>query len=315
MKLQQLRYFLEVCRCRLNISEAAEKLFTSQPGISKQIKLLEEELGVSLFVRHGKRLAALTPPGEAVVAIVERIFHDVRSIRNIGTEFADHDAGHLTIATTPTLARYVLPPLVAAFLRDHPKVSLSLIPASPAVADRLALDGEVDFTINAEADPERTGLNRISAQSWQRCLLLPKTHPLAQNDTPISAQTLLQQQLVGYAAAQDDTALQQLCETHALPWPDIVLSSSDPDIIKTYVRAGVGLGLLADTAYHAEHDADLCCVPLSHLFAPTFTCIAVRPDAYLRGYAYDFMAHYLPNLNRSQIRQMLQGMVGEDFSI
>lgn len=315
MKLQQLRYFLEVCRCHLNISEAAEKLFTSQPGISKQIKLLEEELGVSLFVRHGKRLVALTPPGEAVVEIAERIFRDVRSIRNIGTEFAGHDEGRLTIATTPTLARYVLPSVVAEFLHDHPKVSLSLVPASPAVADRLAADGEVDFAINAEADPERSGLRRISGQPWQRCLLVPRQHSLAQQAEPIAVETLLRLPLVAYAAAENDAALQHLCDTASLPLPQIVLSSSDPDIIKTYVRAGVGVGLLADTAYHAQDDADLCCLPLPHLFAPTFTCIAVRPDAYLRGYAYDFMQRYLPHLSRSHIQQVLQGTVGEDFSI
>ena len=152
MKLQQLRYFLEVYRCNLNISEAAEILFTSQPGISKQIKLLEDELGVQLLYGTGKRIVAVTPPGQAVLEIAERIFRDVQSIRNIGTEFAEQDSGHLTIATTYTQARHVLPPVVAEFFRQYPKVGLSLVPAEPSAVDRMVAEGLADFAINSEAD-------------------------------------------------------------------------------------------------------------------------------------------------------------------
>lgn len=315
MKLQQLRYFLEVYRCNLNISEAAEILFTSQPGISKQIKLLEDELGVALFVRHGKRIVSVTPPGKAVLTIAERIFRDVQSIRNIGTEFSEHDRGQLTIATTHTQARHVLPPVVTEFLRRYPKVKLSLMPAAPAVIDRMVADGQADFAINSEIDPRYQELRRITARPWNRCLLAPKTHPLAQAGTAPNLAELSAAALVSYTDADDDTALREAFAGSTLPLPEVALTSADTDIIKTYVRAGVGIGLLADLAYDPDADADLACISVSHLFKPAFTHIVLRQDTYLRGYAYEFMQLYLPGLTRERIEQALYQPISEDFSI
>ncbi|MDO4693988.1 MAG: LysR substrate-binding domain-containing protein [Eikenella sp.] len=315
MKLQQLRYFLEVSRRNLNISEAAEVLFTSQPGISKQIKLLEDELGVSLFVRHGKRIVSLTPPGQAVVEIAERIFRDVQNIRNIGTEFAEQDSGRLTVATTHTQARYVLPAVVTAFLRLYPKVKLSLIPAAPAVIDQMVADGRVDFAINSEAELRDAALRRITAHAWRRCVLVPQGHALAGMERPLAREDLAGVPLVTYADVADDSALQMVFAGTGLALPETALASADPDIIKTYVRAGIGVGLLADAAYDGQADADLACIPAGHLFRPAFTHIVVRQDTYLRGYAFEFMRLYLPQLSREQIEQRLYRPISEDFSI
>ncbi|AZR58702.1 LysR substrate-binding domain-containing protein [Eikenella corrodens] len=314
MKLQQLRYFLEVYRCNLNISEAAEILFTSQPGISKQIKLLEDELGVQLFVRHGKRIVAVTPPGQAVLEIAERIFRDVQSIRNIGTEFAEQDSGRLTIATTYTQARHVLPPVVAEFFRQYPKVGLSLLPAEPSAVDRMVAEGLADFAINSEADARHSELRHISARAWNRCVLVPQGHALAGKGR-IGLADLSSVPLIGYTDAEQDTALQQAFAGSGLALPQVALSSMDAGVIKTYVRAGLGVGLVADTAYDPQRDADLVCLPADHLFKPAFTYIVVRQDAYLRNYAYDFMQLYLPSLTRKRIEQALYEPIREDFSI
>ena len=234
MKLQQLRYFLEVYRCNLNISEAAEILFTSQPGISKQIKLLEDELGVQLFVRHGKRIVAVTPPGQAVLDIAERIFRDVQSIRNIGTEFAEQDSGRLTIATTYTQARHVLPPVVAEFFRQYPKVGLSLLPAEPSAVDRMVAEGLADFAINSEADARHSELRHISARAWNRCVLVPQGHALAGKGR-IGLADLSSVPLIGYTDAEQDAALQQAFAGSGLTLPQVALSSMDAGVIKTYV--------------------------------------------------------------------------------
>lgn len=315
MKLQQLRYFLEVSRRNLNISEAAEVLFTSQPGISKQIKLLEDELGVSLFVRHGKRIVSLTPPGQAVVEIAERIFRDVQNIRNVGTEFAEQDSGRLTVATTHTQARYVLPQVVTAFLRRYPKVKLSLIPAAPMAIDQMVADGRVDLAVNSEVALQDANLRRVTAHPWHRCVLVPRGHAWAQMARPLVREDLAGVPLVTYADVADDSALQQVFAGTGLPWPETALASTDPDIIKTYVRAGIGVGLLADVAYDAEADGDLVCLPAGHMFYPAFTHIVVRQDTYLRGYAFEFMQLYLPQLSREQIEQRLYRPISEDFSI
>ena len=276
MKLQQLRYFLEVYRCNLNISEAAEILFTSQPGISKQIKLLEDELGVQLFVRHGKRIVAVTPPGQAVLEIAERIFRDVQSIRNIGTEFAEQDSGHLTIATTYTQARHVLPPVVAEFFRQYPKVGLSLVPAEPSAVDRMVAEGLVDFAINSEADARHSELRHISARAWNRCVLVPQGHELADKNR-ISLADLSSMPLIGYTEAGQDTALQQAFSSSGLALPQVVLSSMDAGVIKTYVRAGLGVGLLADAAYDPQRDADLVCLPaIIHLYRGAAGCLPAQ---------------------------------------
>lgn len=314
MKLQQLRYFLEVYRCNLNISEVAEILFTSQPGISKQIKLLEDELGVQLFVRHGKRIAAVTPPGQAVLEIAERIFRDVQSIRNIGTEFAEQDSGRLTVATTHTQARHVLPPVVSEFFRLYPKVELSLVPAEPSAVDLMVADGLADFAINSEADEHHSELRYISARSWNRCVLVPKGHALAGKGR-IDLADLSAVPLIGYTDVAQDAALQTAFAGSGLALPKVVLSSVDAGVIKTYVRAGLGAGLLADAAYDPQRDDDLVCLRADHLFKPSFTYIVVRQDAYLRNYAYDFMQLYLPGLSKERIERALYEPIREDFSI
>lgn len=313
MKLQQLRYFLEVCRRRLNISEAAEALYTSQPGISKQIKLLEEELGVHLFVRHGKRFVSLTPPGEAVMEIAERIFRDVRNIKNIGTDFAGHDEGRLTIAATHTQAKYTLPPLIADFLRAHPKVRLSLIAAAPKTIDRMMAEGEADIGLNNETDNRHTRLCRISAHREHRCLLVPQHHPLAALTRPLRTEDLSAHTLISTLPVEEDLPLLRLFDSETLP--QTALNSPDTDIIKTHIRTGIGIGLLPETAHDPHRDHDLVRLSLRHLLPPDFTCIVLRRDSYLQSYACDFLQRYLPDLTADRIRETLLGGGEEDFSI
>lgn len=314
MKLQQLRYFLQIYRSNLNISEAAERLFTSQPGISKQIKLLEDELGVPLFVRHGKRIVSLTPPGRSVLVVAERIFRDVQRIRTIGEEFAASDSGVLRVATTQTQARHVLPEVIGDFLATYPNVALSLMPASPATIDRMVADGEVDFGINTEIHLTHPQLRRIGGRPWQRCFLMRPDHPLAEQNT-ISLADLSASHLVSYAPAQKDAALCLAFANSDLPLPKVVLASADTDIIKTYVREGVGLGLLAHTAYDEEADQDLVCRMATHLFPPEFTHVVLHQDVFLRGYMYDFLKRYQVNLSREHIDAALYNAPIEDFSI
>lgn len=316
MKLQQLRYALEVYRHNLNVSEAAEALFTSQPGISKQIRLLEEELGIQIFIRSGKRVVSVSQPGKAVLELAERILRDVQNIKNIGSEFTEHDSGSLAIATTHTQARYALPAIVAEFVQRYPKVRLSIKQGSPDVLAQMVVNGEADFAIATEALEENGELRKLPCEAWTHAVIVPDDHPLLDCRHPLAIEDLAAFPLVTYEfALNHNNNIARAFQKARLDLPTVALSSADTDVLKTYVRLGLGVGLMAKMAYDSKTDGDLHLIDASHLFEPSHTYIALRPDTYLRGYTYDFINLFAPKLTRTRIDKMLYEPIEEDFSI
>lgn len=316
MKLQQLRYAVEVYRQNLNVSEAAEVLFTSQPGISKQIRMLEEELGVPLFIRHGKRMVAVTAPGKIVLETAERVLREVQNIKRIGTEFADQNIGFLTIATTHTLARYALPKVVAAFVERYPQVQLSIHTASPKAISHMVLDSEVDFAIGMEMEVEHPELRKLSCEAWNRSVIVPDNHALLSLNRPLRLEDIAAYPLITYDIAfSEQSKIARAFTQEGCNIPKVALASADTDVIKTYVKQGLGIGLIASMAFDSLQDQGLQILSAEHLFEPSFSQIILRHDVYLRGFGYEFLTLYAPRLTRSLIESALYSPFEEDFSI
>lgn len=316
MKLQQLRYAVEVFRQNLNISDAAEVLFTSQPGISKQIRMLEDELGIPLFIRHGKRIVSVTAPGKIVLETADRILREVQNIKRIGTEFANQDMGALTIATTHTLARYVLPKIVLVFASQYPEVKLNIVPACSKAINYLILNGEVDFAIGEEMVMDHPELHKLSCLVWNLSVIVPDDHPLLNLSKPLQLVDIAAYPLITYEYAFEAHSHIALAFSQAkCKIPKIILTSSDSDVIKTYVQNRLGIGLVATMAFDPERDLGLQQISVEHLFEPSFSQVILRKDAYLCGFAYEFLALFAPILTRSRIESVLYGSFDEDFSI
>ena len=300
MKLQQLRYICEVVRHNLNLSNAAEALFTSQPGISKQIRSLEEELGVDIFVRHGKRVVAVTEPGKAILEIAQRMLKDVENLRQVGEEFTEEDKGHLTIATTHTQARYALPHVIQRFTKRYPGVRLSLRQGSPTQISELVTSGEADIAIATEAIELYEDLVMLPCYQWNRCVLVPPGHPL------LKAKKLTLEAIVSFPIITYDFAftgrsrINQAFAAKGLT-PNVVLTAIDADVIKTYVELGLGIGIVAMMAYDPKRDTHLRAMDASHLFEPSTTRIGIRKNSYLRGYTYEFIEMFAPHLSRKVV--------------
>lgn len=300
MKLQQLRYICEVTRHNLNLSNAAEALFTSQPGISKQIRGLEEELGVDIFVRHGKRVVAVTEPGKAILEIAQRVLKDVENLRQVGEEFTEEDRGHLTIATTHTQARYALPHVIQRFTRRYPGVRLSLRQGSPTQISELVTSGEADIAIATEAIELYEDLVMLPCYEWNRCVLVPPGHPL------LKAKKLTLEAMASFPIITYDFAftgrsrINQAFAGKGLT-PNVVLTAIDADVIKTYVELGLGIGIVAMMAYDPKRDSHLRAMDASHLFEPSTTRIGIRKNSYLRGYTYEFIEMFAPHLTRKVV--------------
>ena len=316
MKLQQLRYVLEVYRHNLNVSEAAEALFTSQPGISKQIRLLEEELGIQIFIRSGKRVVSVSQPGKAVLDLAERILRNVQNIKNIGNEYTDQDSGSLTIATTHTQARYALPEIVAEFVKRYPKVELSIRQGSPAAIAHMVSNGEADFAIATESLEGYQDLRKLPCQHWSYAIVIPQNHPLLEYRHPLTITDLAKFPLVTYEFAfNNGGSIARAFQKAKIEHPKVALSAADTDVLKTYVKLGLGVGIMAKMAYDPKTDNELQLVDACHLFEPSLTYVALRPDTYLRGYTYDFINLFAPQLTRERIDRMLYSPIEEDFSI
>jgi LysR family cys regulon transcriptional activator len=302
MKLQQLRYLVAIARCDLNISAAAESLYTSQPGVSKQLKLLEEELGVLVFHRSGKNLTHITPVGRQIILRAERILQEADNIRSLADEFTDDQKGTLSIATTHTQARYALPPVVREFRRIYPDVVLSMHQGSPQQIAELAASGQVDFAIATEAMEFFDDLVMLPCYRWNRCVVVRPTHPLARLER-LDLEAVASYPIVTYVfgftgRSQLDKAFRRAgCTAH------VVFTATDADVIKTYVRLGLGIGIVARMAYDPEHDHDLLQLDASHLFAPSVTKIGFRRGMYLRGYMYEFMRLFVPHLELRRVDQ------------
>jgi LysR family cys regulon transcriptional activator len=306
MKLQQLRYLREVAKRGLNLSEAAEALHTSQPGISKQIRLLEDELGVDILVRHGKRVVDVTKPGRVILDIAERILQDTENLKQVGREFQDQAAGTLTIATTHTQARYSLPNVVSAFKQKYPKVRLTLKQGSPPQLAEMVMAGEADIAIATEALDQYPKLLALASYQWRHCVVVPEKHPLLK-ESLVTLEMLAHYPIVTYDLAfAGRSHIDEAFRERGLA-PDIVLSAVDSDVIKTYVELGLGIGIISARAYDVKRDRHLRAVDAGHLFGTMTTRIAVRRGTALRGFAYVFIELFAPHLTRAVVDATLKG--------
>ena len=304
MKLQQLRYIWEVANHNLNVSATAASLYTSQPGISKQIRLLEDELGAEIFTRSGKHLTKVTPIGEKILSIASNILREVESIKQLAHEHNSPESGSLDIATTHTQARYALPKVIKDFINLYPKVGLHMHQGTPVQISEKAADGAVDFAIATEALELFSDLIMMPCYRWNRCILVPKNHPLASLQS-VSLSDVATYSIVTYVfgftgrSKLDDAFAKQNLQAN------VVFTATDADVIKTYVRLNLGIGVVAHMAYDPEVDTDLVAIEAGHLFDASVTTIGFRKGSYLRGYMYDFIIAFAPHLNRDVIEQVM----------
>lgn len=300
MKLQQLRYIVEVLNNNLNVSATAESLYTSQPGISKQVRMLEDELGIQIFGRSGKHLTHVTPAGHEVINIATEILSKVEAIKAVAREHTQPDEGKLRIATTHTQARYALPDIIQGFVKKFPKVSLHMYQGTPAQISDAAAKGEADFAIATESMHLYNDLIMLPCYHWNRSIIVRKDHPLASVKN-ITIADIAEYSLVTYVfgftgRSELDTAFKEAgCD------PKIVFTATDADVIKTYVRLGVGIGVIATMAVDDELDSDLVKIDASHLFKASTTKIGFRRGTFLRSYMFDFIERFAPHLNKDLV--------------
>ena len=305
MNLQQLRYLREVVKQGLKISDAAEALYTSQPGVSKQIKLLEEELGIEIFVRSGKRIVAITEPGKAIIEIAGRILHETENLRHISDEFQAQDSGTLTIATTHTKARYALPPVVKQFIKRYPRVRLNLHQGSPTQIAEQVLAGEADLDIATESLAGYDALVALPCYEWHHCIITPPKHPLLA-EKRLTLEKVAQYPIITYDFAFSGRGKINAAFADRGLSPNVVLTAIDADVIKTYVELGLGIGIVAQMAFIPERDRHLRMIEAPGLFQSSTTRIAIRRNEYLRGYAYDFIELFAPALNHAAVARAVR---------
>jgi len=306
VNFQQLRYVRETVRRNLNLTEAANALFTSQPGVSKQIKELEEELGVEIFERRGRRFVGLTEPGKALVKIIERVLQEADNLKRVGREHADADSGGLTVATTHTQARYALPKVVAEFRKRHPKVHLSLLQGNPQAIAQMVLRGEADIAIATEALDRFPDLLALPGYEWTHSVVVQPKHPLAKLER-VTLADLARYPIVTYSPEfTGRTHINDAFTSKGLEF-DVVLTAIDSDVIKTYVELGLGIGIIAGMAYDPARDRSLKAIEAGDLFGVNTTRVAIKRGAYVRAFAYDFIELFAPKLTRRVIEKALAG--------
>jgi LysR family transcriptional regulator, cys regulon transcriptional activator len=307
MNLHQFRFVQEAARRNLNLTETAKALFTSQPGVSKAILELEEELGVDIFSRHGKRLRRITEPGLQVLKSIEIIMREVGNLKRIGEEYSKQDAGTLSIATTHTQARYVLPGPVAQLRRQFPQVHVSLHQGNPEQVARMLIDETADVGLATEAMSEHDELVSLPCYEWQHVLVVPAGHPLAQVER-VSLEQLAAEPLVSYHPSfTGRTRIDRAFAARQLT-PNVVLEAIDSDVIKTYVKLGMGVGIIAEMAVREDPPGgELVSRPLGHLFGQNVARIAFKRGAYLRNYVYAFAELLSDRLNKGLLERAMSG--------
>jgi LysR family cys regulon transcriptional activator len=306
MNLHQFRFVREAVRQNFNLTEAAKALYTSQPGVSKAIIELEEELGIDIFSRHGKRIRGLTEPGKQVLKSVETILQELEGLKRIGKEFAAQDAGSFTIATTHTQARYSLPTVIQAFAQKFPKVRLSLLQGNPKQVAEMVLNGQADLAIATESIAEIDGLITLPCYQWEHMVVVPAEHPILKSKS-ITLEEIAQYPLITYDAAfAGRNRIDQAFTRRALK-PDVLLEAIDADVIKTYVELGMGVGIIAGLAFDPVRDMNLRAIPVGHLFGTNISRIALKQGAYLRSYVFTFIEIMAPSLVRKMVEQALAG--------
>ena len=306
MNLHQFRFVREAVRQNYNLTEAAKALYTSQPGVSKAIIELEEELGIDIFTRHGKRIRGLTEPGRAVLKSVELIMQEVDGLKRIGKEFAAHDSGSFTIATTHTQARYSLPKVIQAFTQKYPKVRLSLLQGSLKQITEMVRNDQADVAIATESLADGDGIISLPCYQWEHVVVVPVDHPL------LSSKNLSLEEIASYPLITYDAAFSGRSKLdHAFGLrdlkPDVILEAIDADVIKTYVELNMGIGIIAGMAFDPERDRNLRAIPAGHLFGTNVSRVGLKQGAYLRSYVYTFIELLAPTLNRKLIAQVMEG--------
>lgn len=303
MNFQQLRIIRETVRRNYNLTDVANALFTSQSGVSKHIKDLEDELGVELFVRRGKRLLGLTDPGKELVEIVERILLDTANIKRLGEQFASSDRGELNIATTHTQARYAMPQAVAQFRKAFPHVHLVLHQGSPQEIAAMLLDGRADVGIATESLADNPEIAAFPYHSWHHAVVVPKGHALEQVK-PLTLEAIAEWPIITYHEGFTGRPAIDATFAKAGLAPDIVMAALDADVIKSYVELGLGIGIVASIAFDTERDQGLRLLESKHLFPLSTSRIALRRGRYLRGYAYRFIELCAPDLTEGHVRKV-----------
>jgi LysR family cys regulon transcriptional activator len=305
MNFQQLRSVREATRRAFNLTDVANALLTSQPGVSRQIRELEDELGVVIFERNGKRLTGLTGPGKAVLPIIERLLVEADNLTQAGHEYAAQDSGTLTVAVTHTQARYALPQVVQSFRAAFPDVRVALQQSSPEHIAEYVLSGRADIGIATEGLAQFPGLVSFPCYRWSHVVVAPDGHPILARPQ-VRLEDLAEYPLITYDVGFTGRGHIDDAFTTAGVTPDIVLTAMDSDVIKQYVSLGMGIGIVASMAFDHGRDKGLRAVEASHLFAPNVTRLALRRGSYLRAYAYHFIERFAPNCTRSDIDKALQ---------
>ncbi|RQH07461.1 CysB family HTH-type transcriptional regulator [Paraburkholderia dinghuensis] len=305
MNFQQLRFVREAVRQNMNLTEVANVLYTSQSGVSKQIKDLEDELGVDIFIRRGKRLTGLTEPGRAVHQLIERMLLDAENLRRVARQFAEEDSGHLVVATTHTQARYALPKVVHEFRQVFPNVRLAMRQGSPQQIAQSIINGEADMGISTEALDRYPDIVTFPCYSWHHVVVVPKTHPLVGREN-LTLEEIAEYPVITYD--QDFTGRSHIDQAFAKAGsvPDVVLTAIDADVIKTYVELGMGVGVVAAMAFDPARDTGLVALDTQHLFEASTTRIGLRKGAFLRQYAYRLIEMFAPQLTEQQIASQLR---------
>jgi len=304
MKLQQLRYIVEVLNNNLNVSATAENLYTSQPGISKQVRMLEDELGIQIFGRSGKHLTHVTSAGNEVINIATEILSKVEAIKSVAREHTQPDEGKLRIATTHTQARYALPGVIQGFMKKYAKVSLHMSQGTPSQISDSASKGDADFAIATESLHLYNDLIMLPCYHWNRSIIVRPDHPLAKKKD-ITISDIAQYSLVTYVFGFTGRSELDSAFSNAGVEPKIAFTATDADVIKTYVRLGVGIGVIATMAMDPKIDSDLVTIDASHLFKSSITKIGFRRGTFLRAYMYDFIERFAPHLTKDLVTKAM----------
>ena len=306
MNLHQFRFVREAVRQNFNLTEAAKTLFTSQPGVSKAILELEDELGVDIFRRHGKRIRNLTEPGKRILTSIERILVEVETLKRVGKDFAAQDQGNFVIATTHTQARYALPKVLTEFTKRFPKVRVSIQQGNPQQMAEMLIHDRADIAIATEGIAGIDGIVALPGYQWQHVIAAQPEHPLLSKKT-LSLEDLAEYPIITYDKSfAGRTKIDKAFASKNLQ-PDVVLEAIDADVIKTYVETGMGVGIVAGVAYDAERDRNLRVIPAGHLFGNNVTKVAIKQNAYLRSFVYTFIELFSPTLTRKLVEQSMAG--------
>lgn len=300
MKLKQLHYIVEISNNELNVSQTAQKLFTSQPGISKQVRMLEDELGVEIFARNGKHLVDVTPVGRVILRMAKEILLKANEVKRVAQEFKNESKGSLSIGVTHTQARYILPPIIKAFIEKFPDVKFDMHQGTPQQIAQMASDGSVDFAVATEAVEQFPSLVMLPSYRWNRSIVAPKNHPLTKIPY-LTLKDVAKYPIVTYVFGFTGRSKLDDAFSGAGLEPNVVCTAADADVIKTYVRLGLGVGILAGMAFDPSKDSDLVSLDASKLFDSSITKICFRRGIFMRSYMYDFLELFASHLTRSRV--------------